>query len=129
MPTTQPLHILASPRPVELETFTDELVRLGGARVLHAPSAARALELAAAHAPELVVIDENLPGMGALELAGALLRVNAMINTAVVSTLEEEEFHEASEGLGILMPLAPTPGPEDAAALVRALRAVTGPLA
>ncbi|MCK9239263.1 hypothetical protein, partial [Desulfocurvus sp.] len=93
------IHVLASPRPVELEPFTDELVRLGGARVIHAPDAARALELAAAHAPELVVIDENLPGMPSLELAGALLRVNAMINTAVVSALGEEDFHEASEGL------------------------------
>jgi len=126
MPTTQPIHILVSPRPVELAPFTDELVRLGGARVIHAPSAAKALELTAAHAPELVVIDENLPDMTALGLAGALLRVNAMVNTALVSTLSAEEFHEASEGLGILMPLAPTPGAEDAAALVRALRAVTG---
>ena len=126
MPTTQPTHILASPRPVELAPFTDELVRLGGARVIHASSAARALELAAAHAPELVVIDNNLPGMTALELAGALLRVNAMINTALVSTLDAEAFHEASEGLGILMPLAAAPAPQDAAARGRALRAVTG---
>jgi hypothetical protein len=42
---------------------------------------------------------------------------NAMINLAVVSSLSHEDFHEASEGLGILVQLPPSPGEEDGSKL------------
>ena len=36
-----------------------------------------------------------------------------MINSAAVSSLSPEKFHEASEGLGILPQLPPRPGAHD----------------
>ena len=48
--------------------------------------------------------------------------VNAMVNTAVVSPLSDEEFHEASEGLGILGRLPNEPGMNDAGELLRKLQ-------
>jgi len=64
---------------------------------------ARALERIAGATPDLVVVDENLPDMTGLDFGQALIRVNPMANCALVSSLPDEEFHEASEGMGILM--------------------------
>jgi len=55
-----------------------------------------------------------------------LLMVNALVNTAVVSPLADEEFHEASEGLGILCRLPLTPGAGEATDLLHQLRKVLG---
>ena len=89
-------------------------------------SGAEALETAEASAPHLVIIDTGLPDYEPLELVQKLLMVNAMVNTAVVSPLSEEEFHEASEGLGVLARLPGEPGETDAADLLDKLRMVLG---
>jgi DNA-binding response OmpR family regulator len=66
------------------------------------------------HPPIGVVIDENLPDMPGMDLVRRLLRINAMINTVVVSALPPDAFHEAGEGLGIMAQLPPQPTWEDA---------------
>ncbi|RJP81358.1 MAG: response regulator [Desulfobacteraceae bacterium] len=58
----------------------------------------------------LVITDEILSDMTGLEFAGKMLSVNPMINCAAASSLSHDEFHEASEGLGILMALPLKPG-------------------
>ena len=87
--------------------------------------------LAAAHANDLhlVIIDSGLPDTTPYDLVQKLLTVNAMVNTAVVSPLSEEEFHEATEGLGILVRLPLQPGKDEAANLLRRLRRVLGLMA
>ena len=52
--------------------------------------------------------------------------VNAMVNTAVVSPLSDEEFHEVSEGLGILGRLPNEPGMSDAGAAAQAKNGARG---
>jgi len=76
--------------------------------------------------PDLVVIDLDLPDFKPLDLVAQLLMVNAMVNTAVLSPLSEAEFHEASEGLGILGRLPVKPGRGDAVDLLAKLRRVLG---
>lgn len=51
-----------------------------------------------------------------------LMRTDAFLNTAVVSGLEPERFHQASEGLGVMSQLPPRPGPAEAAWLLYHLR-------
>jgi len=89
-------------------------------------SGAEALEAARHSAPHLMIIDTGLADLKSLELVQKLLMVNAMVNTAVVTPLSEEEFHEASEGLGVLGRLPVEPGASDAAELLRRLRTVLG---
>ncbi len=74
-----------------------------------------------------MVVDSDLPDTDPLGLVQKLLMVNAMVNTAVISPLTEEEFHEASEGLGVLSRLPVEPGPSDAADLLHKLRRILGP--
>ena len=98
----------------------------GGAETSWAQNGARALNLARETGPDLVIAEENLEDMTALELTQRLIRINALINTAVVSRLPAQEFHEQSEGLGILAPLPPDPGRTEAVDLISRLKRIMG---
>ncbi len=87
-----------------------------------AESGKTALEIARTEHPHLVVIDEALADAAPLDLVIRLLAVDAMINTVVVSAAPDEEFHQMSEGLGVVARLAPRPGPEEAVETLASLR-------
>jgi two-component SAPR family response regulator len=89
-------------------------------------SGEKALTMLSSMAVDLVVAEEDLGDMTALEFARRLLKINPMINCAIVSSLPHEEFHEASEGLGIMAQLPKQPGAEDAEFLVKTLKQIKG---
>ncbi len=71
---------------------------------------------------DLVVSDEKLEDMSGLDFAGRLVTINPMINCAVVSSLSHDDFHEASEGLGILAQLPNNPTKKNAESLLQQLK-------
>jgi CheY-like chemotaxis protein len=71
---------------------------------------------------DLVITDENLGDMTGLECIRKIVQINPMINSAAVSSLLPDNFHEASEGLGVLMQLPATPGRGQAAELLEKLK-------
>jgi len=71
---------------------------------------------------DLVVTDENLGDMTGLEFIEKVISKNPMVNCAAVSSLLPADFHEASEGLGILMQLPVRPGQEEAEKLLGQLK-------
>ena len=73
---------------------------------------------------DLVVTDENLGDMTGLEFIEKVVSKKPMVNCAAVTSLLPADFHEASEGLGILMPLPVRPGQEHAAKLLGQLKAI-----
>jgi CheY-like chemotaxis protein len=73
---------------------------------------------------DLVVTDENLGDMTGLEFIKTIIARKPMVNCAVVSSLLPEDFHEASEGLGILMQLPVNPGLEYAEELLEQLKKI-----
>ena len=75
---------------------------------------------------DLVVVAEQLDDMNGLEFSEKLVVQNPMVNCALVSSLSEDDFHEASEGLGILSKLPPDPGEPEAVDLLKKIRVVTG---
>jgi len=75
---------------------------------------------------DLVVADEQLSDMSGLAFAAKLVVQNPVINCALVSSLSAADFHEASEGLGILAQLPPEPDASLAASLVEKLSVITG---
>jgi len=89
--------------------FADALARESGAQILRADSVEAALDSVSTAKPTLVVIDETVGGIPGLNIARSILMKNAMVNQAIVSPLSPEEFHEASEGLGIMAQLPPSP--------------------
>ena len=73
---------------------------------------------------DLVVTDENLSDMTGLELIEKVISRKPMVNCAAVTSLLPADFHEASEGLGILMSLPVRPGQEQAEKLLVQLKTI-----
>ena len=119
--------ILASPRSAELADFLEGL-RAGGATVDTVTDGKAALSAVKEDAPELVVIDEGLPSHEPLALVMEVITANALVNTAVFTTMPDKEFHDKSEGFGVLrgLPLSPSleDGKELAAQVVRVINLV-----
>jgi DNA-binding response OmpR family regulator len=118
--------ILATARPEALQAFAEALASDQEVHLQQAPSGLETLRAVRTSAPHLVVIDTVLPDTEPLGLVQQLLQVNAMVNIAVLSPLSEAEFHEESEGLGVLGRLPTAPGSRDAAELLEKLRRILG---
>lgn len=91
-----------------------------------AASGRAALDAIAKRAVDLLLVDEDLGDMTGLALVEKIVTVNPMINCALVSALPEKAFHEASEGLGIVMRLPPSPQSADATRLMTHLNRILG---
>jgi CheY-like chemotaxis protein len=116
--------LVAAAAPKGWAEFAKALTENGEVQLAWVESGAAALADAMRHPPVCVVIGEGLTDMDALELVRRLMSVNAMICTAVQSGLAAEEFHAASEGLGVLMQIPPRPGTQHAGALLSGLRRI-----
>jgi CheY-like chemotaxis protein len=86
-----------------------------------AESGGKALDRVADTPFDLVVTDESLGDMTGLELAERMLSINPMIHCAALSSLSPKEFHEASEGLGLLAQLPAVPDKTQADELLQRL--------
>lgn len=116
--------VAATARPEELASFLESLADRTGQDVGVAPSGAQTLEWVAAKSPVLVVIDEGLPDLKPLDLVREILMVSAMTLTAVITSLSEDDFHEESEGYGVLMALPANPTATDGTELAKRLSGV-----
>jgi DNA-binding NarL/FixJ family response regulator len=121
--------LLVTARQKIIHPFAEGLASSPEVHLEQLGSGAEALSAVRSHPPHLVIIDSELPDMGPLSLVQELLMVNAMVNTAVVSPLSDQEFHEASEGLGIMASLPLMPGKQAAAELLHKLRQLLGVVA
>ena len=74
--------------------------------------------------PVLAILDLELEGKALRQAVIDIMMINASVHTAVVSDMDPDEFHEATEGLGILMPLPTSPKADDAERLLKALAGV-----
>jgi DNA-binding NtrC family response regulator len=89
-----------------------------------AQSGGNALGKIAEEGFDLVVTDENLADMTGLEFIEKVISKKPMVNCAAVTSLLPPDFHEASEGLGILMQLPVRPGQEQAEKLLSQLKKI-----
>lgn len=114
------MHILVvTRRALELSAFADALAQGTGLTLRFTDGWANAQAVSKEIPPAFAVLDEGLRGGPPLELARQIIQKNAAINLAVVSPLDAEAFHEASEGLGILASVPVLPTEQDGLALAR----------
>ncbi len=113
--------LLVSPDKDSLSGLASALEKDDNVDLSWAESGAGALEIVSDTVVDLVVTDEELGDMSGIEFARRLLSVNPMINCASVSSLSSEDFHEASEGLGLLAQLPVRPDGGEAKNLLQRL--------
>ncbi len=92
--------------------------------IVRAESCQKAFDMISGKTFDLAVVDENIAGMTGLEFAQKMVTVDPITNCAVVSPLSSKDFHEASEGLGVLMQLPIRPDEKQAEALLKRLKEV-----
>jgi len=122
--------LIVSNGPDLLADFLATLMEADDVRLGFAPTAVAALEGVKTNPPTVCVVDGNLPDVGetgAFGLVARLMQVNALVSTAVLSDLSQEDFHEAGEGLGILCQLPAHPDGTSAKALLAALAKIFTP--
>ena len=102
--------------------FASTLEKNEDVELFWATNGKEALEKIPDNPVDLVVVNENIGDMTGIEFMKKLLPINPMINCSAVSTLAPEEFHEASEGLGVLMQLPVSPGEVEAKDLLKRLK-------
>lgn len=73
---------------------------------------------------DVVVADEELADGRGLDLISGLTQKYPLINSALVSTLSHDDFHEYTEGLGVFMQLPPRPTQEDARKMLEILDSI-----
>ena len=113
--------LLATPDKESFNEFALVLAQNDNVELSWAETGQRALDMVSGTTLDLVVVDEKLGDMTGIEFIETLVSVNPMINCAAVSPLPSDEFHEVSEGLGILTQLPVQPGVKDAEDLLKFL--------
>jgi CheY-like chemotaxis protein len=94
--------------------------------VLVAESGETALKMIKDNAIDLVITDEELGDMSGLEFVRKLILSSPMTNCTAISSLPEKEFHDASEGLGLMNHLPVNPERSDAEDVLRNIRRIKG---
>ena len=115
--------LLVSPDKASMAAFKSGLEK-NQVQTAWAGSGSNAIVKIAEGRFDLVVTDENLVDMAGLEFIEKIITIKPMVNCAAVSSLLPADFHEASEGLGILMQLPVMPGQEQAEKLLRQLKTI-----
>ena len=83
------------------------------------------LECLSSQTFDLVVTAERLQDMPGLGLIKKIIEINPMVNCAAASDLTPEDFHEESEGMGILMQLPVFPRKEHGTALLKRAKEIS----
>jgi DNA-binding NtrC family response regulator len=115
--------LLITSRPDQLKSFIHALDR--DREIVTVESIQETVKAIEKSTPALVIVDDQVLGVAGLDIVRHLISVNAFIQTAVLSALDQQEFHEQSEGLGILSKLPLVPKEEEAQKLIKQLRQVT----
>lgn len=118
------IHILIVSSENKFADVLTSILKEKEVTIIRAESGNQGLSLVKEQDIHLVITDENLNDMTGLAFVEKLLSVNPMVNCAAASSLSHDEFHEASEGLGILMALPTEPGAEDVNKLVEHLQGI-----
>ena len=84
-----------------------------GADVSFAASLEACKEALRSNPPRLYILDLGLKGKELRAAFMELLMINATAHSAVTTDMEENAFHDAMEGLGILTGLPPAPSQDD----------------
>lgn len=119
--------LMATEKRAFFEPILENLVKAGDIEVDWTAGAAVTLDRIKAGRPDLLIVDDRIDGRDGFDLCRKVLQVDAFVNMAAVSDLDDEEFHEAFEGLGLVGRLPSRPTAEDFERLLALLTAINPP--
>ena len=111
----------------QIERFASFAAGLHGnepIKVFWKKSGAETLEQLAHDQIQIVAVDKKLDDMDGLDLINRVAEQHPFVNSAPVSSSTSADFHEETEGLGVLMQLPDPPDSEAAAALLSHYRSI-----
>jgi len=108
-----------------LANLADQLSQREGITVSRASSGKEAWDILGKSKVDVVVTDEKLADGDSLPFIKDLTKRQPLINCAMVSSLSSEDFHEATEGLGVFMQLPVDPGAEEAVKMMELLESIS----
>lgn len=117
--------LLVGKNPETLADFADQLSRREGIEVSRAGSGKEVWDILGKNKVDVVVADEKLEDGDSLPFIKDLTKQQPLINCAMVSSLSPEDFHEATEGLGVFMQLPVDPGAEEAVKMMQLLESIS----
>jgi DNA-binding NarL/FixJ family response regulator len=95
-----------------------------GVELVPVPSGAAAMQLLQEKPIHLLIAADNLEDMSGLDCLKQVAKQFPLVYTALCSTLSHEDFHESTEGLGVLMQLSLQPGKEESAKMLAQLQKI-----
>jgi len=110
----------------DLSDFTATISAQPDITIHQVDSRKDALRMVREQKPHLVIIDQEIRDKNPLDLVMELLVINAMINTAMITSMDADEWHEKSEGLGMMPPISNPPTEKDAHTLLESFRKMPG---
>lgn len=110
----------------KFEMVKDCLSKSESVKILQAETVDVALQAVQAIHVDLVIVAEQLDTMHGIQFINRLVQVNPLINTALASSLSPDDFHEETEGFGVLMQLPPTPQRTDIDELLQKVEKIAG---
>jgi DNA-binding NtrC family response regulator len=114
--------VLASPRVDHWSEFERALRDALHLEVVGFRTGAEALNAVRGKKVIAMVVDASMEDLTGVALVREVIQINAMIHIAMASDQPETDFHEETEGLGILMQLPPAPDAAAADRLATSLR-------
>ena len=89
--------------------FLYDYMKGKGVEIVHAKSGRFGLERFGFQPVDGVLVADKLTDMTGLEFVELFVKKYPMINSIMLSSMDPEEFHESTEGLGVLMQLSEPP--------------------
>jgi DNA-binding NtrC family response regulator len=117
--------LLVGKNPEALASLADQLSQRDGIAVSRVSSGKDVWDILEKSKVDVVVTDEKLADGDALPFIKGLVKQQPLINCAMVSSLSPEDFHEATEGLGVFMQLPVNPGAEEAVKMTQLLESIS----
>lgn len=94
-------------------------------KVVHASTAKFSLERVGFQEIDAVIVAEELADCSGKEFVERLTKANPFVPCAMLSDMDKDEFHEETEGLGVLMQLPIKPMKKDVAMLLERLAQIS----
>ena len=116
--------LIVSSREQFIDALTSVIGKTENVSIVTAESGSQGLNLIADGKVQLVIADENLTDMTGLAFIEKMIAVNPLINCAAATSLSHADFHEASEGMGVLAGLPLEPEEEHVKALMKSYQAI-----